>query len=292
MSKNITALLKEATKDLLTDETLTQIQSVFDSKVTEKVTLQVEAALIKQDEDYSQKLETLVEALDTDHTKKLERVVEALDQNNTSKLKVVRNRFAGVVNEQAKQFKNKMINDVSRYLDVYLEQTFPVEALNEAVVNKKSTMILNSLRKNLAVGTALAKESVKEAILDGKQQLDEVRKELETSKQTLALVKEQADKANAALILEQKTANLPEKKKAYAKRVLAGKSPKFITENIDYTLSLFDKKDEDRLQTLTEEAFNNRVAKEDSLIEESTETITKTTAHPLTSSYLSELNKY
>ena len=98
----------------------------------------------------------------------------------------------------------------------------------------------------------------------------------------------------ANLILEQKTALLPEKKKAYAKRVLAGKSPKFITENIDYTLSLFDKKDEERLENLKDEAFDSRIATDDVITEEYTEidqTINEN-SDPNLNSYLGELQRY
>ena len=295
MSKNITQLLKEATKDILTDATLTQIQEAFDASVDSKVQLNVEAALIKQDEDYSAKLETLVETLDADHTTKLERVVEAHDKNNAQKLQIVRNRFSKVVNEQAAQFKEKMINGVSRYLDVYLEKAFPQEMLEEAVANKKATLILGNLRKSLAVGTVLAKESVRDAIIDGKAQLNEALEQLAEANSKLEVITEQAEKAEAALLLEQKISELPEKKKAYAKRVLGDKSAKFITENLEYTMSLFEKENEERRAALKDEAFNGRVAKEDSVIEESVANPVNNpqpNLNPLANQYLQELSKY
>ena len=294
MTKDIKPLLKEATQGLLSDESLNQIETAFTEAVNTKVQLNVESALDKQDTDYTSKLKELLVAIDEDHTKKLVNVVEAVDHNNTAKLKAVIKRYSKALTEDAKNLQEKLVDDVSIYLETYLNEVIPQDAVNAAVQNKKARIILKSLRESLAVDSALMSESIKEGILDGKQQIDEAQKELETTKQQLAVLKESLATTQADLILEQKTALLPEKKKAYAKRVLAGKSPKFITENIDYTLSLFDKKDEERLDTLKDEAFDSRIATDDVIIEEYTEidqTINEN-SDPNLNSYLGELQRY
>ena len=56
MSQDINTLLKEATKDLLSEETLKVISEAIQAKAEEKVQLAVEAALVKQDEEYATKL--------------------------------------------------------------------------------------------------------------------------------------------------------------------------------------------------------------------------------------------
>jgi len=294
MIQDIKPLLKEATKGMLTGESLNQIETAFNEAVDTKVQLNVESALDKQDTDYTDKLKELLVAIDDDHTKKLVNVVEAIDHNNTVKLKSVIKRYGKALTEDAKNLQEKLVSDVSIYLETYLNDIIPQDAVNAAVQNKKARIILKSLRESLAVDSALMSESIKEGILDGKTQIDEAHKELETTKQQLAVLKESLATTQANLILEQKTALLPEKKKAYAKRVLAGKSPKFITENIDYTLSLFDKKDEERLDTLKDEAFDSRIATDDVITEEYTEidqTINEN-SDPNLNSYLGELQRY
>ena len=294
MIKDIKPLLKEATQGMLTDDSLNQIETAFTEAVNTKVQLNVESALDKQDTDYTSKLKELLVAIDEDHTNKLVNVVEAVDHNNTAKLKAVIKRYSKALTEDAKNLQEKLVDDVSIYLETYLNEVIPQDAVNAAVQNKKARIILKSLRESLAVDSALMSESIKEGILDGKQQIDEAQKELETTKQQLAVLKESLATTQANLILEQKTALLPEKKKAYAKRVLAGKSPKFITENIDYTLSLFDKKDEERLETLKDEAFDSRIAKDDVINEDVTdsdETINEN-VNPQLNSYLGELQRY
>ena len=294
MIQDIKPLLKEATQGMLTSESLNQIETAFNEAVDTKVQLNVESALDKQDTDYTDKLKELLVAIDDDHTKKLVNVVEAIDHNNTVKLKSIIKRYGKALTEDAKNLQEKLVSDVSIYLETYLNDVIPQDAVNAAVQNKKARIILKSLRESLAVDSALMSESIKEGILDGKTQIDEAHKELETTKQQLAVLKESLATTQANLILEQKTALLPEKKKAYAKRVLAGKSPKFITENIDYTLSLFDKKDEERLDNLKDEAFDSRIATDDVITEEYTEidqTINEN-SDPNLNSYLGELQRY
>jgi hypothetical protein len=295
MATEITKLLKEATQGILTDETLGQIQEAFDSAVNERVKIHVEKALTEQDAEYTEKAHQLLEAIDADHSKKLQKVVEALDANNTAKLKTVINKYQSIVSEQAKQFKADLVGKVSDYIDVFIESKIPKKAIAEAVQNKKARIILNNLRESLAIDSALMNDSLKEALLDGKTQITESRKVAEQAKSEVETLRETLPKAKAALILEQKTSKLNPKKKEYAQRVFEGKSPKFIMENIDYTLSLFDKKEEERLQTLKEEAFTHRQIKQDRVvIEENTTEEVETIEENFSSvsNYLNELSKY
>ena len=295
MATEISKLLKEATQGILTDETLAQIQEAFDGAVNERVKIHVEKALIEQDAEYTAKAEKLIEAIDTDHSKKLQRVVEALDANNANKLQMVVNRYRKVVKEQASQFKNDLIDKVSDYISIFIESKIPTESINEAVRNQKARIILNNLRESLAIDSALMNDSLKGAIIDGKKQIDESRKIAQSHASELETLRESLNRAKADLVLEQKTANLNPKKKQYALRVFEGKSPKFIVENIDYTLSLFDKKEEERLGTLKQEAFETRKVKADRVvIEEETQTNLTETENNFShvSNYLNEMSKY
>jgi hypothetical protein len=293
MAKEISQLLKEATKDLLTPETLAQIQEAFDAAVNERVTINVESALVKQDAEYTEKLKHLLEAIDKDHTQKLERVVEAIDVNNTAKLQLVVNKYRNALNESAKEFKSTLVEKVSRFMDLYLEEKVPQDAVNEAVKNKKAALILNNLRESLAIDSALMNASLREAIMDGKNQITESSQTIQKLAKEVSVLKENLQKEQARFILEQKTANLSDKKKDYAKRVLADKSPEFIIENIDYTISLFDKKEEELVETLKEQAFNERTVTTDSIVEESViEEQTKNLTSPEVGMYMSELGRY
>jgi hypothetical protein len=295
MATEITKLLKEATQGILTDETLTQIQEAFDSAVNEKVKIHVEKALTEQDAEYTEKAQQLLEAIDKDHSEKLTKVVEAQDLNNAAKLQSVISKYQKVIGEQATQFKSELVGKISDYIDVFIESKIPTKAIKEAVQNQKARQILNNLRESLAIDSALMSKSLRDALLDGKTQIVESKKAASQAITEASQLRETLGKAKAALILEQKTSKLSSKKKEYAQRVFEGKSPKFILENIDYTLSLFDKKEEERLETLKEEAFTHRQIKQDRVvIEEDTEVINENNEENFghVSNYLNELSKY
>ena len=306
MGKEISNILKEATQGILTEETLNQIESAFNQAVNERVKIHVEKALNEQDTEYSEKLEKLLETIDIDRTTKLKKIVEAVDANNAQKLKMVVKKYQGVIGEQAKQFKDDLVDKISHYLDLFVESKVPQKTIEEAVKNNKARIILNNLRESLAIDTALLSDSLKDALLDGKTQIQEAKQAEKSAKAELQTLKEEFEKTEATLLIESKTAKLSPKKREYALKVLDGKSPKFIRENLDYTLSLFDKKEEERLALLKEQAFEKRQVKsdrpvadeissnvfgpevtEDELVTESSE---EKFGH--VNNYLSELSKY
>ena len=277
----------ETLKDL-TPESMTEIQNAINSKVQEKVQIHVEKALAEQDELYSKKLSQLLEAIDADHSTKLEKVVEAVDADRAEKLKIVINKYEKLLTEDANNFKSQLVESISDYLDAYLEETVPAEEVKEAVRNKKALTVLENLRSHLAVDAALQKESIKEAILDGRNQINEASNKLESVVAENAALKDELNAIKANLVIEQRTQNLDEQQKKYIKKVFSNKSPEFIKENFDYTLKLFDKKSNNRLESLKEEALTES-SNVDRVVFEQAEVINEDVT---LSPYLKELSKY
>jgi len=289
MTKDIKTILKEATQDLLSEEVLKEIEAAFNSAISEKVQLHVTKALTEQDEDYSSKLEHLLETIDADHTSKLEKVVEAIDANHTEKLKALVEKYSNALSKEAKAFKDSTIDNISTYLEAYIDETLPANEIKDAVKNRRALEVLDQLRSILGVDAALAKESVREAIVDGKRQLQEASEKLEAANKELAQVKAQLATRNAELTLEKKTVGLSARKKEYVNKVMKTKSSEFITENIDYALSLFDKTEKERLQNIKEEAVQDAAATQvDRPVMEETEIVAESNTNP----YLKELSKY
>ena len=272
----------------LSEDTKKEIQTAIETKVQEKVQVHVEKALAEQDELYSNKLKQLLEAIDKDHSVKLEKVVQAIDEDRAEKLKMVVSKYETALNEDAKKFKEQLVESISDYLDAYLAEAVPAEEIQEAVRNKKAVKVLEGLRQHLAVDAALQNESIKEAILDGKQQINEASSKLESIVAENATLKNELDGIKANLLIEQRTANLDEQQKKYLKKVFNGKSPEFINENFDYTLKLFNKKTNDRLENLKEEALSEST-KVDRVVLEQTEVVNEQVE---ISPYLKELSKY
>lgn len=291
MSKNVVDILKEATKDILTEQTLNEIQQAFEASVNEKVKIHVEKALTEQDEDHSKKLEALVEAIDKDHVGKLNKVVAAIDENHSAKLKNIVEKYQKVLSSEAKDFKTETINDISTYLEAYLDEVVPAEDIKKAVANRKANDTLAKVRNLLAVDAAIAQESIREAVIDGKKQLDEARKELESAKGRVVVLEKELDKTQASLLLEQKTRELPENKKKFIQKLLGNKNVEFIKENYDYTLKLFNKTEEERLSTIRDEAEKQTEVVDRVVVEEAAEK-PASKDDETTSSYLEELNRW
>jgi hypothetical protein len=282
----VKSLLTDDAKQVLSEESLNIIEKSFQKKLK----LTVESALAAQDDLYAEKLEKLMKAIDKDHTGKLKRVVEAVDRNNAAKLVKVVKKYENVLNNEATQFKTTLVESISTYLEEFLDEAIPAKAISEATKNRTAIEVLGNLRKVLAIDSALMSESVKPALVDGKNQINDLTAQVEKLSKENSLLKENYLKTKSALILESKTAGLAEKRREYIKRVLGDKSPKFIEENFDYTLRLFDKKEKERIDILKEEAFEGRQVKADvPVIRESTQ-VKKSTK--VENPYISELQKY
>ena len=278
----VSTLLTDEAKEVLTEGSLQAIEQAL----TEKINLTVEAALTEQDDLYASKLQQLITAIDKDHTTKLKRVVEAIDRNNYNKLAKVVKMYEKALSKEAKGFKDTLVESISTYLEEFLNEAVPVQAISEATKNKTAMTVLGNLRKVLAIDSALMKESVQGAVIDGKNQIDDLTKKMNELAKENALLRESYSKTKSALILESKTASLSDKKKEYIRRVLGDKSPKFIEENFDYTLRLFDKKEQERISIIKEQAFSKREVKADAPVVKPAP-VTKQVSNP----YVTELDK-
>lgn len=275
-------LLPKELQEVLTEESVNAIETA----IKEKVELSVEAALTNQDELYAEKLEELVSAIDKDHTDKLKRVVEAVDTSNATKLIKVVKRYENEINNSAAQFKETLVESISDYIEEYIDEAVPVQAIEEATKNRTAAEVLSNLRNVLAVDSTLMKESVKGAVMEGKNTIDDLTARLNEVEKENNLLKEAYNTTQADLFLEKKTSGLQDKKKEYLRKVLGDKSPTFIKENFDYTARLFDKKEQERIDVIKEEAFTNRKVKADAPRE-----VIEEKKAPVANPYLSELQR-
>ena len=274
-------LLPKELQEVLTEESVNAIETA----IKEKVELSVEAALTNQDDLYAEKLEELVEAIDKDHTNKLKRIVEAVDNNNAQKLFKVIKKYEAEINQDANNFKETLVESISDYIEEYIDEAIPTQAIEEATKNRTATEVLNNLRSVLAIDSTLMKESVKDAVMEGKNTIDGLSARLEEVEKENNILREAYNSTQVNLFLEQKTSGLPEKKKEYLKKVLGDKSPDFIKENFEYTARLFDKKENERIEVIKEQAFVNRKVKADAPREVVAE------KKQVTNPYLSELQR-
>jgi len=285
---NITDILKEAAKDVLTEETLQAIEQAFteqlDAKAEERSKIAVDAALNEQDEKYATKLEALLEAIDKDHCRKLKKVVESLDTDRINKLKQIIKKYQGELTTEASKLRDTVVESVSDYLDSYIDEAIPAASIQEAVDNKKALGILESFRKTLGVDLALANETIREGVVDGKKRLDDASNRVtDLTEQRDALASELVE-LKKSILLAEKTKSFDEKKTAFINKTFSGKDLEFIQENFDYAAKMFDKKHTEALDVLKESALSNSKVK-DNVEQKLTEE--KVNPNP----YLNELSK-
>jgi hypothetical protein len=278
MSQDISTILKEATKDLLSEESLKAVSEAVGAKVN----LAVEAALVQQDEEYSSKLEKVLEAIDADHTAKLQKIVSRIDDLHASQFAQALNKLdedhsAKLVNlvklyeksskVEAKDFTKNLVENVSSYLDLYLDKAVPTQQIHEATLNTRNSKIVEEIKRLVSLDESFVNESVKEALLDGKKQIDEANAKAEAVAKQAQLLTEKVQTLESNLLLEKKASTLPSNKKNYVLRVLAEKDTKYINENFNYVLEMFDKREDEKMQDL-KESTKSKIGNVDVLVTE------------------------
>jgi len=268
MIKNI---LSEQFKDLITEETLNTIEEAFNQAVEEKSKekIQLESENLKQklDETYSTKLQTVVEKIDEDHTAKLKKLVEAIDMDHAAKLqklvsgidkkhtgmlKQVVEKYETQMGEEAKSFQERLVEEVSNYLDLYIDKNLPKEQISEAVANIKAAKQLNQIRQIVGISEEFVDGEIKEALVDGKKTIDSLRAELNEALKENAQLSLRANKAEAKTILESKTADMPSAKKQFVTKLLGNKAPQYIEENFQYVVEMFEKETQEEIDEVKE----------------------------------------
>jgi hypothetical protein len=272
------SILKEQFKDLITEETLTAVHEAFETAVNEKAEqrahLAVEAVTSKIDEDHAAKLEQLVESIDADHTAKLQKLVETIDfdhavklkkvlekvdQDHTGKLQQVVEKYETALKEEAESFRARLVDEISNYMDLYLEKVVPTQQVNEAVENIRSRKILDEVRKLVGINEEFVNGEIKDALIDGKNTIDSLKKELNEALEANTSLNSKLNNAEAKILLEEKTKDMPESTKAYVSKLLRGKSPEYIQENYQYVVEMFEKETSEQVEDAKEKAASRIV---------------------------------
>ena len=174
-------------------------------------------------------------------------------------LETVIEKYETLLKEEATAHKEGMINDISDYLDVYLEKHIPTTQISEAVDNIKSKRTLDQIRDLVSISEEYIDNEVKEALLDGKKTIDSLKKELNEAMQAKVELNKKLNQTESAYLLEQKTQKLASATKAHVNKLLKNKSPEFIQENFQYVVEMFEKDIADKDEDVKESVLNRRI---------------------------------
>lgn len=265
MLKELKTIFENVDKEILSEDTLTAISSLIEEKVSQKVQerldLEVESAIKTQFDKFKTISEKAVNAIDADHTAKIKMVVEAITEDNNKKLLKVSEGYKKIISETAIQHRDSLVESIDQFLDLYIEKHLPRQQIEEAAKNQYALKAVEEARKILGVDDKFIKSNIKEALVDGKQQMDKLVKENAELKKRTAIIESKK-------VLAEKTANLPVEIKRFVTSRLQGKSASFISENIDYVIDMFDRQEKkEKRSALLNENKNfivdrNRVADE------------------------------
>ena len=259
-------ILNTIDKNILSEDTATAIASAFESAVNEKVSsrvgLEVEKALKEQDEDHANKLKALIEQIDNDHSGKLQQVVSAINENHAEKLSQVVSFYRKAINEKAEKFSNKIVEEMSNYLDLYLDKIIPQDQLSEAVANVTAKTQLEQIKRILSLDASGLNDSIKGAIIEGKNTIDSLRSQLQEAHQANQQLVESMTQTKSSLLIEQKTKGMPSSKKEFVSKILSDKSPAYIEENFNYVVQMFEREDRQVVNNIAAAATQTAVTKD------------------------------
>lgn len=260
--------------DVLTKESKEILSEAFEdavnSKVEERLELEIQHRIQKIDEDHSTKLEKLLAAIDNDHSSKLVAILERVDEDHTEKLKFLIDRHDKQMKRDASLFKENLVKEISNYIELYLEEALPVNELKEAVENRKASKVLDQMKQIMSLDESYISNTIADAVKEGRDMIDNLKDELnEAVKQNIKLTQELKEKS-ASLMLEKYTTNLSRDKRNYVLRMLSGKDPEYIKENFSYIVKMFEKDQEKEKDFLFE-----RASKESRTVREKLDTIKK-----------------
>jgi hypothetical protein len=268
MIKNI---LNEQFKELVSEETLDTIEKAFEQAVNEKFeakikleresieqsldesyTTKLEELVEKIDADHTAKLKKLIEAIDTDHAVKLQKLVEGIDKKHTSLLKQVVEKYETELEEEASSFQERLVEEISNYLDLYLDRAIPSQQIAEATQNVKASKQLNQIRQIIGISEDFIDTEIKEALVDGKRTIDSLRAELNDVLKENADLNQRANRAESTILLEKKTSDMPTAKKNFIVKLLGNKAPQFIEENFSYCVAMFERESQEEIDEVKE----------------------------------------
>lgn len=294
---DIKELLKESTKDMLSEENLNKIVEAIDKKaetISESKTQQkVEVALAKQDANYTKMLEKLLVDIDKNHTGKMETLVEAIENKHTKMLEHIVTKYKGLLITEAKEYKENLVTKIDKFFDLVIEEQIPSDQIQEAVDNTRYKLLIEQIGNMIGADKIRNNDLVKEGIEDAKSQIDVLTEQVKTLKKEKNTLIKEKENVDADKLLTEKCKGLPKVKQDYLKRMLVGKNVEFITENFDYTLELFDEKESNDIEKLKSEAQQNSKVISEKIDRNEEEIIQENkTNDPVLDMYMGELNKY
>ena len=246
--------IPESLKNVLSEADLADIKKEFDKQVQ----IQVESALRQYDDEAEKRILELVKQIDENHKVKLVNLLKKKDAKDKALLESIKAKYTEALRTDAEKFKASLAKNIERFIESKIGNIVDYSIIKEAALNNTARIVLEGLRTQLGVDSALMKESISGPILEAREKMTKALSYIKKLKEENQRLEESLYNSEANLLIESRTAKLPEAEASHMKRMLHGKDIKFINENFNYILDLYRQGQEKKRTVLKEEALKVR----------------------------------
>ncbi|RMD45854.1 MAG: hypothetical protein D6834_03225 [Aquificota bacterium] len=219
-------------KEIINESKREEFLTLLDEKVKELKEQAYNEALEKIDEEHTEMLEQVLEKIDNEHTEMLEQVVEKVKSDAEEVLE--------------KTQVEPLVEAVSDYLDEYLEETIPVEKIEESVEQIKYKRLFEAIKETLVAYDISLDEELKEAVIDGKNTIEEKEKELNDALYEKVKIQKEYEELKKQFLLEQKTKGLDSATKSYVEKYIEDADIDELEEKINEAIDAYTQSEKDR----------------------------------------------
>ena len=257
-NQSVGDIIRESLGDVISPELADKINTMFqeavDKQVSQKVQLTVENELDKQDASHAAQLEKLLESIDTNHLEKTKKLLAAMDENYSSKLIAYANKMNKELNENAQAFQTTLKESISKFLDSYIDDVIPMKTIEEAVQNTRSLRMIEQIKNVIGIDPAFVSKSIKSAVMEAKTRMDDLEKQVAELTESKSALESNLASTSQKLLLEEKTAGLPQEKRDFIKHRLGDRSVEDIEANYDYVCEMWESDQREKRESLRETA--------------------------------------
>ncbi len=218
------------------------------ARLDEVHTKTLSESIDRLDEEHCEKMKEVVAHIDTVHYNKMKTVLEAIDVDRVGKLNKIEERIdadhtaklQNIINMYESNYSDNLIEKVSDYLDVYLEEVLPEEkAVNMAKVARYDDVFME-MRKLLVVTDEFVNSEIKEAVEDAKQQLDEKTDSINGLMLEKIAMSKTIERLEAKALLREKTETMTAGEKAYITKFFENADVTEINSNLNEAVRAYD----------------------------------------------------
>ena len=177
-----------------------------------------------------------------------------LDENYSSKLIAYANKMNKELNENAQAFQTTLKESISKFLDSYIDDVIPMKTIEEAVQNTRSLRMIEQIKNVIGIDPAFVSKSIKSAVMEAKTRMDDLEKQVAELTESKSALESKLASTSQKLLLEEKTAGLPQEKRDFIKHRLGDRSVEDIEANYDYVCEMWESDQREKRESLRETA--------------------------------------